>query len=408
MRTNRTPSDLLFIIRSGKFVALLILALALNLSPAWADEADDAYLSILSVIQRADTMHAGGQAEQALAKYREARTALNIFQTNYPEWNKKVVSFRLDYITQKINDLTAKPEPAEPGAAATGSTPVARAAGAASSAPQLKLLEAGAEPRKVLRLHPQAGDKQSLAVNIKMVMDIQMGEVQSQSMKLPAMILPVDLSVQSVSPQGDITYNMVLGEATVADEPGTLPQIAETLKSALSSCKGLAGTGKMSNRGLSGTMDIKMPAEADPQTRKTMEQMKDSFSKMGIQLPEEAVGVGAKWEVRMPIQSQGMTLDQTTVYELVAREGDRCTAKTTITQRAGNQKIESPAMPGLKVDLTKMTGQGTGEVVFDLGKLTPVNGKSTVHTEMAMGMNLAGQKQSMAMKMDMDVHLESK
>ncbi len=417
MRTNCRPRDLRSapgaassVTGAVAFLALLILALALSVLPARGDEADDAYLSILSLIQRADTLQTSGQPEVAAAKYKEALTALYSFQTKYPEWNKKVVSFRLDYVNEKITALTAKPEKVQAAAAGTSSPTSSGTAGTApaSSGSQIKVLETGAEPRKVLRLHPQTGDKQKLAINIKMTMDMQMGEVQSQSMKLPAMTLPMDLTVQSVSPEGEITYEMVLGEATVGEEPGTLPQVAEAMKSALGNSKGLSGTGKMSNRGLSRSMDLKLPANADPQTQKTMEQMKDSFSQVGVRLPEEAIGLGAKWEVRMPVQSQGMNLDQTTTYELVAVEGERCTAKTTITQRAANQKIESPAMPGLKVDLTKMVGQGTGDVVFDLTKLAPVDGKSDLHTEMNMGLNIGGQKQSMTLKMDMNVRAEAK
>ena len=120
----------------------------------------------------------------------------------------------------------------------------------------------------------------------------------------------------------------------------------------------MSGTGTISSRGFSKGIEFKAPPGADPQTRQIMDQMKDSFASLAAPLPEEAVGPGAKWEVRMPIKSQGMTIDQTATYELVSIEGESLTTKSTITQHAANQKIENPAMPGLKVDLTKMTGNG--------------------------------------------------
>ena len=70
-----------------------------------------------------------------------------------------------------------------------------------------------------------------------------------------------------------------------------------------------------------------MPPGADAQTRQLMDQMKDSFSSVAAPLPEEAVGPGARWEVKMPIKSQGMTIDQTATYELVSLEGERLTTK---------------------------------------------------------------------------------
>jgi len=87
---------------------------------------------------------------------------------------------------------------------------------------------------------------------------------------------------------------------------------------------------------------------------------------VAVQLPEEAVGPGAKWEVKMPVHSQGMTIAQTTSYELLSLEAERLTVTNTVSQSASNQKIQSPVMPGLKVDLTKMTGTGTGNI-FEFG-----------------------------------------
>ena len=55
-------------------------------------------------------------------------------------------------------------------------------------------------------------------------------------------------------------------------------------------------------------------------------------------------------------------------------------------------------MPGLKVDLTKMIGTGTGESMFDLGKLLPSAGTMDLHSETDMAMNMGGQKQAISTK----------
>jgi hypothetical protein len=136
--------------------------------------------------------------------------------------------------------------------------------------------------------------------------------------------------------------------------------------------------------------------------------MKEFYTELAAPLPEEAVGPGAKWEVKMPIKTQGMTIDQTATYEVVSLEGENLTTKSTIVQQAANQKIQNPAMPGIKLDLSKMTGKGSSERTFDLAKLLPTAGTGKVHTDTAMSMNMGGQKQAMTMKMDMDVQFEAK
>src|SRR5207245_1035101 len=98
-----------------------------------------------------------------------------------------------------------------------------------ASTPQVKLLDAGAEPRKVLRLHPKTGDKQTLNMTMKMAMDIKLGEMQNPAMKLPPMKLTLEVTAKAVSAEGEITYELVMRDASVGDEPEALPQLAEAM-----------------------------------------------------------------------------------------------------------------------------------------------------------------------------------
>jgi hypothetical protein len=65
-------------------------------------------------------------------------------------------------------------------------------------------------------------------------------------------------------------------------------------------------------------------------------------------------------------------------------------------------------MPGTQVDLTRMTGTGTGDVTFDLAQLLSQAATAAIHSETSMAVNAAGQKQTMAMKMDQNIQIESK
>jgi len=381
------------------FWCLLIVTLLVTLLPARAEEPEDQYLRIYGLVQQADALNTSGQPGPALAKYREAHKALLSFQRENPQWNKKVVSFRLNDVAEKVAALSEKAPTLAGGGTGTNLT----------STPQVKLLEAGAEPRKVLRLHPKPGDKQTLGMTLKMAMEMKMGETETPAMKIPAMKMTVDMTVKSVSPDGDITYEMVLSDASVADDPDVMPQVAEAMKSAFANVKGTSGTGTKSNRGFSKGTEMKAPADATPQVRQAMDQMKEAFSNLAAPLPEEAVGPGAKWEVKMLLQSQGMMIEQTAIYQLVSIEGERLTAKSTISQSASNQKIENPAIPGgMKLDLTKMAGNGTGEVTFDLAKLLPPEATMHLHSEVSMGMDMGGQKQPMNMKTELNMRLEAK
>ena len=103
-----------------------------------------------------------------------------------------------------------------------------------------------------------------------------------------------------------------------------------------------------------------------------------------------------------------MKINQTVVYELTALGEGRISTKSTISQNAANQKIQSPAMPALKLDLTKMEGHGTGETTMELSKIVATDGQAEMHADLNMAMNAEGQKQTMTMKMDSTVSVKAK
>jgi cytochrome c-type biogenesis protein CcmH/NrfG/shikimate kinase len=92
---------------SMKRLALMFFLLSAALSPLHAQQdADDRYLAIYSRIEQADRMSSSEQAAVMLPQYVKAQDDLQTFQKIYPDWNPKIISFRLDYVAQKIADLT--------------------------------------------------------------------------------------------------------------------------------------------------------------------------------------------------------------------------------------------------------------------------------------------------------------
>ena len=101
-------------------------------------------------------------------------------------------------------------------------------------------------------------------------------------------------------------------------------------------------------------------------------------------------------------------MQQTGTYELVSVEGDRLNLRIKINQSAGKQKVENPTMPGLQIDLEKMSGNGAGHMTLDLSHVLPPEGTIDLHSEFSMAMDMGGQKQAMGMKTDLNLQFESK
>ena len=155
----------------------VILALVLGLGVARAEGPDDQYLTIYNLIQEADSLNSGGEYARALAKYREAQTALVQFQKGYPDWNSSVVSFRLRYVTAAADALAAKvPVPIVPGtnqpAAAQPAQPSANPAATNPAPPadwQNQLSSLGEQVRRL------QDDKATLEAKLKEALSAQPG-----------------------------------------------------------------------------------------------------------------------------------------------------------------------------------------------------------------------------------------
>lgn len=399
-------------------VWLLIGLLLLSLGTTRAEGPDDDYIAAYSLINDADAMNTSGKIRLAHAKYIEAWQALTQFKRDNPGWNPGIISYRLNYLAGKIADTVPganNPSPAFATNVASPTTPSeslvstsTNPAEAPAPKPAVTLIDAGSEPRTVLRLHPAVGDKQTVSMTMKMGMDMGGTGGLSPNMDIPAIGMNMDVEVKDISTNGEITYAVVYQDASVTAGTNTMSTIASAMNAALAGINGMSGTGLMTDRGIVKKMEMKLPPTAAPQLSQITDQMKNSSAGTAVALPEEAVGPGARWECHTKINSQGMSIDQTITYKLVSLDGDRLNIRSLITQTAGNQKISNPAMPTLKMDLTKMTANATGTTTVDLGKLLPVAATLAEKTETVMGMNIGQQKQTMDMKINMNLTIESK
>ena len=129
-------------------VLLVLLAVLLPVARAQNGGPDDQYVIIYSLIQQADSSASSDQSRQALAQYLEVQAELKRFEQLYPDWNPRIVNFRLNYIAEKIMELTQKlpvvtnppPETVTAPAAAEAASTAAQAAAVADLQGQLGAL----------------------------------------------------------------------------------------------------------------------------------------------------------------------------------------------------------------------------------------------------------------------------
>jgi len=385
----------------GLFAGLVVAILLGGLLSGRAEEPDAKYMRSYYAIEKADALAKKGQTDEAKAKYLEAQAALKDIRAISPAWNTKAVAYRLTYVTERIETLSKPPAP--PDVPGTGDAKTGAGSSAQPSGVDVKLLSAGNEPRKALRLAPKAGDMQKAMMTLQMAMGPGGGEL----MKIPAIKIAFEVETKSVAPEG-INNEIRIEDVTLDEASGGAPQMAEAMKAALGTVKGMVIANTITDRGASRKVEVKYPPGADPTARQSMEQMKDSFMNAQVLLPEEAVGPDAKWEMKQKIKTQGMTIDQKVTQHLVAVEENVLTIESVIEQSAANQKIANPAMPQLKMDLSKLTGSSKGQMTVDLSKILPTKAAINGGAEMSLSTGSGAQATSMTMKTEANITIEAR
>ena len=86
---------------------LTIILLVLGLAAAHAQSGpDEQYVGIFSMIEQGDSLAAAGQAQPALAEYQSALEELQKFAGIHPDWSPNIITYREQYLTDKIAGLT--------------------------------------------------------------------------------------------------------------------------------------------------------------------------------------------------------------------------------------------------------------------------------------------------------------
>lgn len=155
-------------------------------SGARAAEPVDDFVKAYGLIQQADAMQAAGQATDARDKYQQAQALLQTLHQAHPDWNPKVIQFRLHYVAKKLEAL---PSPTPVAAAPAPTAAPTEPTGPAPDIQRLQQLVAEAEQRiqqlesqrsvlearlrEALTAQPAAVDPRALAKAEARVLELQ-------------------------------------------------------------------------------------------------------------------------------------------------------------------------------------------------------------------------------------------
>ena len=276
---------------------------------------------------------------------------------------------------------------------------------------QLELLTPGTQPKQELRLKPQVNTKQLMTVTTKMDMANTLAGQAMPKIKTPATVMKMEVFVTQIDANGDIYSKFAYTEGDVVPDASVAPEILESVRSSIKKMVGLSGTLITDNRGQVKTSNITLPEDIDPMTKTLLTQLSNSLEQMSSPMPQEAVGIGAKWRVSAKLKISSINMSQTAIYELVSLKDNIATMNVTVEQQANAQDVTLPGIPtgSANVSLKSMSSQGQGQITLPLDSVMPTRSTMSMRSqnEMSIKEALGGKEMTIGTQLSMQMNLES-
>ena len=248
-------------------------------------------------------------------------------------------------------------------------------------APTIEVVDTGDEPRVPLRYALVAGTSvtgtQSIDQYIRQVDQDGFGN----STRIPTIDLGLQLDVQEVKPDGTarVTFGFTSVNATGNGSAASSDQ-ARAIEIALADITDLTGDTTTTDRGVPLDTSLDVPDDLSDTLRSILEQYESQASALTPPLPEEPLGLGARWRATTEAELNGIEFEQEFVYTLESMTGTQLEVTITAKQRAAPQEIDVPGAPrGSKIRLLSYRAKGQGTTTFDLAAPLPVESEVKLH-----------------------------
>lgn len=267
---------------------------------------------------------------------------------------------------------------------------------------KIDLLTAGTGDKKQLRFTPLINSRQISTLTLKV-------DDRNLNVGIPATKLTMEIVVTQIAPNGDISFDFTYKNVDIVAEPGTPPAVIDPIRRSLASLVGLSGAVVVDSRGQTKSTSTKLPQGLDPTTQQIFEQLSNSLGQLYAPLPEEAVGLGARWRTSQELNVNGIQLTQSAIYELVSNQGSVLQLKMLVEQEAQSQEVKLPATPeipaGFRVQLRSFSNQGEGEMTLRLGQMLPQRSILSSRSSVVLNFKPAETEQAVPVNQELTVQI---
>lgn len=210
-------------------LSLLAVLAVLLLAGVQTQAQEEEYVQVYNLIQEGDASAAADPPVLTLNKYLRAQNELQRFQKSYPDWNPRIVNFRINYLAAKIAELSA-------GSTSTApmTQPVAEKAQLSPIPPQPSIQPAPAQPQTSSDIQSQLNMLRDQIRQLQSDNSVLQAKVREAFSAQPAAIDPRELAkagekVKSLQKENDL-LKVSLAQEKTSKASAADPREIERLK----------------------------------------------------------------------------------------------------------------------------------------------------------------------------------
>jgi len=247
----------------------------------------------------------------------------------------------------------------------------------------IELHDAGQEPRRELRYQPVAGQREGLQMTLQMTMSAVLDGLPVPAVHLAPIQFRLGIRVLRVHSNGDFDTRTEMQSVQLQSAPDAPEALRQQFREQLAFLQSLRLDSTLSARGLTRAVTVNLD-RSPPGMEDITGHIQQAIEQISMPLPQEAVGIGARWTVTMPLVKNEMRLTNRVKVRLTRLEPGQAVFEVQVEQQAAPQALPlgPHAPPGVRAQLLSLEANGQGQLRLQFPHLVPTRSELDSRTEL--------------------------
>jgi hypothetical protein len=237
----------------------------------------------------------------------------------------------------------------------------------------IELLDAGAEPRRELRLQPP--DDCTIPITQRQRQEIQISFGEAEQTTSSATEQDVTYSCAAVT-EDRIEVRTEYGEGRVTEGDEASRELVQDTLEAFDGTEGLVVYDHQGRILDFQAPEVDLPGELADMGDSLIEGLESQGTNLASPLPDEAIGVGARWTVTSAGNLSGLSYQQISTFTLTALDGDDVAADLEVTLEFFPGPMEVPGVANADAEVVDGALAGTGTIAWNLRQPVPLTSQT--------------------------------